>query len=170
MRKYTNKVASPVNCKATYGTSGEWRVNRLSLRGRSPKQSLRLLRRPSLRSGFLAMTLLLFPILYSLTPTSAYANNISVTNAALGSQNTTTDTEVIQFDISWENSWRDSTNYDAAWVFVKYSTDSGTTWSHATLKTSGTNPADTNIGSGTGIQIIVPTDKKGAFIQRSATG
>jgi formylglycine-generating enzyme required for sulfatase activity len=116
------------------------------------------------------MTLLLFPILYSLTPTSAYANNISVTNAALGSQNTTTDTEVIQFDISWENSWRDSTNYDAAWVFIKYSTDSGTTWSHATLKTSGTNPADTNIGSGTGIQIIVPTDKKGAFIQRSATG
>jgi len=99
-----------------------------------------------------------------------YANNIAVTNAALGSQNTTTDTEVIQFDISWENSWRDATNYDAAWVFIKYSVDSGATWAHATLKTAGTNPADTNIGSGTGIAIIVPTDKKGAFIQRSADG
>lgn len=100
----------------------------------------------------------------------AYANNISVSNGALVAQNTTADTEVVQFDISWENSWRDSTNYDAAWVFVKYSTDGGSTWAHATLKTAGTNPADTSIGSGTGITIIVPTDKKGAFIQRSATG
>jgi formylglycine-generating enzyme required for sulfatase activity len=116
------------------------------------------------------LTLSAFLFFLSAIRSTLYANNISVSNAALGSQNTTTDTEVIQFDISWENSWRDSTNYDAAWVFIKYSTDSGTTWSHATLKTSGTNPADTNIGSGTGIQIIVPTDKKGAFIQRSATG
>lgn len=103
----------------------------------------------------------------------AYANNISVSNGALGTQNTTANTEVIQFDISWENSWRTSTapsNYDAAWVFIKYSTDGGSTWSHATLKTAGTNPADTNIGTGTGIAIIVPTDKKGAFIQRSANG
>ena len=116
------------------------------------------------------LTLSAFLFFISAIRSTLYANNISVSNAALGAQNTTADTEVIQFDISWENSWRDSTNYDAAWVFVKYSTDGGSTWAHATLKTAGTNPADTNIGSGTGIQIIVPTDKKGAFIQRSATG
>jgi len=119
------------------------------------------------------LSILLFSVFFfflSAIRSTLYANNISVTNAALGSQNTTADTEVIQFDISWENSWRDSTNYDAAWVFVKYSTDGGSTWAHATLKTAGTNPADTSIGSGTGITIIVPTDKKGAFIQRSATG
>jgi len=55
-------------------------------------------------------------------------------------------------------------------VFVKYSTDGGTNWSHATLATSGTNPAGFSGGSGTSLDIVVPTDKAGAFIQRSVVG
>ncbi|OIO79689.1 MAG: hypothetical protein AUJ89_04455 [Candidatus Omnitrophica bacterium CG1_02_43_210] len=100
----------------------------------------------------------------------ASANNISVTNASITGQSTSAETCKVQFDISWENSWRHALNYDAAWVFIKYSTDSGATWSHATLKTSGTNPANFSQGAGTGLDIVVPTDLKGAFLERTSNG
>ncbi len=101
---------------------------------------------------------------------TADANNLALSNLAIASQSTSSDTVTLQFDISWSNSWRDSTNYDAAWVFVKYSTDSGTTWNHATMKTAGTNPSGFSQGSGTGIDVVVPSDKKGCFVQRSSQG
>jgi formylglycine-generating enzyme required for sulfatase activity len=101
---------------------------------------------------------------------SVFANNAAVTNASLVGQSSGSDTINVQFDISWANSWRDATNYDAVWVFIKYSTDSGATWSHATLKTSGTNPSGFSRGSGTLLDISVPTDKMGAFLYRSSTG
>lgn len=43
-------------------------------------------------------------------------------------QNTTDDYTLMQFDLSWENSWRTSpapNNWDTAWVFVKYRLDNG---------------------------------------------
>ncbi len=104
---------------------------------------------------------------------SSFANNLSVSNATLVDQSSGSDTVDIQFDVSWENSWRDATNYDAVWVFAKYCTENCSTtgtWSHATLKTSGTNPAGFSRGSGTSLDVLVPTDKKGAFLQRSANG
>ncbi|MCM8774979.1 MAG: hypothetical protein NC930_01290 [Candidatus Omnitrophica bacterium] len=78
----------------------------------------------------------------------------------------------IEFDISWENSWRiDATTMDAVWVFMKFTKDSGATWNHCTLKTSGTTPSGFSTGTvcGTcgGLEIVVPTDKKGAFVQRA---
>ena len=54
------------------------------------------------------------------------ANNISVSNLALTGRNTISQFTLVQFDISWENSWRTSSapfNWDAAWVFVKYKVD-----------------------------------------------
>jgi len=99
-----------------------------------------------------------------------YANNIAVSNVTITGQSTSASTCKVQFDISWDNSWRNAINYDAAWVFIKYSTDSGTTWAHATLKTAGTNPANFSQGTGTGLDIVVPTDKKGAFLQRTSNG
>lgn len=103
----------------------------------------------------------------------AEANNLSVSNVSLTNVSLIGGTATVQFTISWANSWWISSapgNYDAAWVFIKYSTDSGSTWSHATLKTSGTNPTGFSAGTGTALNIIVPTDKKGAFLQRSAAG
>lgn len=102
--------------------------------------------------------------------TNAEANNLSVSSVSIAGVSQSQGTAKVQFNISWDNSWRDATNYDAAWVFVKYSTDAGVTWQHATLKTSGTNPAGFSGGTGTGLDIVVPADKKGAFLQRSATG
>ena len=56
-------------------------------------------------------------------------NNINVSNVTLLSQNTSagvnnsSNFSLVQFNLSWENSWRVSTgpsNWDAAWVFVKF--------------------------------------------------
>jgi len=104
----------------------------------------------------------------SLAVGPAMANNVVVTNTDLKAPGS--GTVKVEFDLSWDNSWRDGVNYDACWVFVKYSIDSGTNWSHATLAASGTNPAGFTAGSGTSLDIVVPSDKKGTFIQRSAAG
>jgi formylglycine-generating enzyme required for sulfatase activity len=58
-----------------------------------------------------------------------FANNIAASNAVTTGQNTTAGTNaaanytLVEFDLSWDNSWRASTgpsNWDAAWVFVKF--------------------------------------------------
>jgi formylglycine-generating enzyme required for sulfatase activity len=98
------------------------------------------------------------------------ANSLKIENISLAEPNGTDKTIGITFDISWQNSWRNFINHDAVWVFVKYSKDAGATWSHAILKTSGTNPSGFSTGSGTGIEIVVPTEKSGCFIRRSLAG
>src|SRR3990170_5276600 len=63
------------------------------------------------------------------------ANNIQVTNTTLVSQNTVDDFVMVEFDITWENSWRlagGPANWDAAWIFVKYRVGAGP-WTHAFL-------------------------------------
>ncbi|MFZ4547180.1 MAG: formylglycine-generating enzyme family protein [Bacteroidales bacterium] len=98
---------------------------------------------------------------------SLTANNIQVSNTKLTRQNTTNDYTLVQFDLTWENSWRTSSapnNWDAAWVFVKYRVGSGD-WQHATLNSTGHS-----VGSGTGTTITPASDGTGAFIYRSANG
>jgi len=94
------------------------------------------------------------------------SNNIALHNIAINGQNTASDYTMIQFDITWDNSWRTSTyesNWDAAWVFAKWRKQGQTTWNHATLNTSGhTAPS--------GATIDTPTDDKGVFMYRSANG
>lgn len=66
-------------------------------------------------------------------------NNIQVTNTTLVSQNTTDDFVLVQFDVSWENSWRvvgGTNNWDAAWLFIKYRIGAGP-WTHAYLNNMG---------------------------------
>lgn len=96
----------------------------------------------------------------------AYGNDVSVTNVSLVNQNTTDDFTMIRFDIAWSNSWRTSTlesNWDAAWVFVKYRRALETVWHHATLNTTGhTTPA--------GATLSIPADGMGAFIYRGSDG
>ena len=98
---------------------------------------------------------------------TANANNITVSNVSIAEMNTTSGYVMIQYDISWENSWRTSSapnNWDAAWLFVKYRVGTGD-WQHATLSTSGgehTAPAGSTIDAG--------SDGKGVFMYRSADG
>ncbi|MDP3042609.1 MAG: SUMF1/EgtB/PvdO family nonheme iron enzyme [Candidatus Omnitrophota bacterium] len=112
----------------------------------------------------------LLSFVFCLLIDKAEANNLNVSTVSLGNVSLGQVTAAVQFNISWDNSWRTAANYDAAWVFIKYSTNAGVSWNHATLKTSGTNPAGFSQGSGTALDIIVPADKKGVFLQRSANG
>jgi len=96
---------------------------------------------------------------------TGFANNIAITNVSITGQDYTGHYCLIQFDLSWDNSWRTSSvpqNWDATWVFVKYRTVGGN-WQHATLNTSGhTAPS--------GSTISPASDGTGAFIYRSADG
>jgi formylglycine-generating enzyme required for sulfatase activity len=76
----------------------------------------------------------------------------------------------VQFNLSWENSWKDSVNHDAVWLFMKYSTDSGNTWGHATLAAAGVDPTGFSAGTGVNLEMEVPGDRKGCFLRRSWTG
>ncbi|MBI2268814.1 MAG: SUMF1/EgtB/PvdO family nonheme iron enzyme [Bacteroidetes bacterium] len=85
-------------------------------------------------------------ILIVSVPQYCFSNNINVANVRLTGQNTISDYTHVQFDISWDNSWRTSSgtsNWDAAWVFVKYRLEGETTWNHATLNwADGTGSGD----------------------------
>lgn len=94
---------------------------------------------------------------------SANGNNISVSNISLENLNTTNQTVMIQFTLGWENSWRISTgpsNWDAAWVFVKFRANSGA-WTHANLSSSP--------GVAGGV-VKVSSDEVGAMIYRNSDG
>lgn len=88
----------------------------------------------------------LWLLLVPLSMSSVWANNIAVSNVRLTGQNTTDDFTLVEFDISWDNSWRTSqgpSNWDAAWVFVKYRLKTQTTWNHASLNwVDGTGSGD----------------------------
>ena len=97
------------------------------------------------------------------------ANNLAVTNVTLVPRDSST--TFVEFDISWSNSWRyTNINHDAAWVFFKMQMEGETTWSHVMLETAGIDPAGTSPGTGTGIELIVPSDRVGLFVRRAAEG
>ena len=105
------------------------------------------------------------------------ANNISISNPVLTGKNTGSHYIMVQFDISWENSWRTSSapnNWDAAWVLVKYRVAGGA-WQHAWLNDVGhTAPSGSIIDVGLltpGTTFNATTNPGlGAFIRRSASG
>lgn len=104
--------------------------------------------------------------LFGIMMLTSYGNNIQVSNVTLTGQNTGTDTYQVQFNLSWENSWRTSTfesNYDAAWVFLKFRVDPSAIWQHGLINLTG-------FVAPTGSTIDVSDDAIGAFIFRSANG
>lgn len=102
-------------------------------------------------------------LLFNLALLSAAANNITVSNVNIASVNTVSDFAMIRFNISWENSWRDAANRDAAWIFIKFHILGEPDWRHATLSSTG------HISPG-GSSYTIPADGKGAFIYRTANG
>lgn len=100
----------------------------------------------------------------------ASANNLVVSDAQLVAKNSASGTANVRFNLAWENSWRNRNNRDAVWLFVKYSTDGGSSWHHARMKSAGTNPAGTSTGTGSSISVTIPGDKIGAFAERTTEG
>lgn len=110
-------------------------------------------------------------------PSCLVANDILVSSATLTGQNTTSHYTSVRFNLAWSNSWRVSTgpsNWDAAWIFVKYRIEGGTgctagNWQHATLSTTNTDHSITT-DNGTAGTFATTADGKGVFIYRSANG
>ena len=85
-----------------------------------------------------------------------FATNIQVNNIVIVERNDAEQYIIVQFDLSWDNSFRvddgANTNWDAAWVFMKFkkSTATNVQWGHATLSGSGhTIPGNFNGDIGT---------------------
>ena len=150
--------------------------------------------------SFLMLAVLAF--LFSVSP--SYANNLLVTNVTLGSRDPNAQTIVVSFNVSWQNSWRNKINYDAAWLTVRLTGSQATTTTDTSTNTAtntntntntstatdtntstgtnsaiggvcqvsatGLNPAGTSPGNGSNLQIYVPQDAAGAFLQPSGTG
>ncbi len=102
---------------------------------------------------------LLFIVSFLVNCNCILANNISISNVSSvpGSGYIQ-----LQFDLSWDNSWKNNANYDAAWVFFKFK-DNDTTWRHLNL--TGLNNEITS-----GYTISVPSDHTGAMIFRNVAG
>lgn len=93
----------------------------------------------------------------------ALANNIAVTNVALRQQDTGANAVKVRFDLSWDNSWKGSENWDAAWVFVKFRAPGSNNWQHAILST---NSADHNPAANSTIAAV--PDGTGVLVYRSS--
>ncbi|OGW95505.1 MAG: hypothetical protein A2Z81_09675 [Omnitrophica WOR_2 bacterium GWA2_45_18] len=105
-------------------------------------------------------------IMASLTsPYKVWANDLSIQNFSVNATDTAANIITFTCDVSWENSWRDMTNHDALWIFLKYSTDAGSTWSHASMAGNGTNPNGFNVP--VNFEVLVPPDEKGFFLRRT---
>jgi formylglycine-generating enzyme required for sulfatase activity len=95
------------------------------------------------------------------------ANNIVVSTPTITGVNTTDDYAFVQFDLSWNNSWRDDVNWDAAWVFVKYKVTGGD-WNQAYLNTTEGNHS---IPSGYECSVgLTGSYGIGVFVYRNSNG
>lgn len=108
------------------------------------------------------------------------ANNMSVTNITL------VDSDVgythVACDVSWDNSWRAAwqegsstvTNWDAAWVFVKFRVATNNApWQHASLSTNNSDhivPAQAVFNVGTSSNAVSPNVGVGGFLYRKDEG
>jgi len=93
------------------------------------------------------------------------SNNILVSNASLEGQDFVEKYVFLEFDLSWDNSWRTSSipqNYDAAWIFAKYRV-SGGTWNHMVFR-------QTDYFAPSGSIIDISQDSVGAMVYRDSDG
>jgi uncharacterized protein (TIGR02145 family) len=112
---------------------------------------------------YLAIALSVCCFLFSL---ESAANDITVSSVSLTARNKTADYVQVQFNLSWQNSFRVTTgpsNWDAAWVFIKYKVGVNGQWKHASISTTGGH----SIPSGA---TASQADNKGLFIYRDANG
>ncbi len=101
---------------------------------------------------------------------SLWANNLAVGIPTKVEQNTADNYVYVQFDMSWENSWRVSSapyNYDGVWLFIKYKKASDGNWYHATLNGAAENH---NTGSQASRATIQISNGKAALYYRSTDG
>ncbi len=116
------------------------------------------------RTCVLILTLILLPV-------AIFANNLQITNVFLVDKNIDEDYVNIQFDVSWENSWRFDdgvANWDAIWLFAKYRINNGD-WNQCTLSVEDNQHS---MAEGGTIDASFEHDNNGvgAFIYRNEAG
>ena len=100
----------------------------------------------------------------------SYTNQFTTGKNYLTIEQTTTtytaSTAILNFELSWDASWRSGDLYDAAWVFVKYKDSSGR-WHHAAINkgSSATTIDQKNLP-----EIRVAPDGVGCMVYRSING
>jgi len=109
------------------------------------------------------LRLFAFLVLFS-TLQPVLGNGIVVNSVSLQGQNITNQTWQVQFNLTWNNSWRDGVNYDAAWIVIKFRVNNGQ-WRHATLRQVGFVT-----GTGTGTELRIAPDSIGAIANRNSSG
>jgi formylglycine-generating enzyme required for sulfatase activity len=106
------------------------------------------------------------------SPQSLFNEQLRIANVTL--QPGDGKTATITFDIGWNDSWRNATNHDAAWVFFKARTVGGTNWTHVKLVADQVlNPTGYGQESGSKLDFVVPDGPEGftgVFLQRAAPG
>lgn len=110
------------------------------------------------------LTILLL-LVFGFSAMQLFPNNVLVENISLEGQVASQNMVYVEFDLSWDNSWRvvsTPDNYDASYVFVKFSVAGGP-WKHATLSTS-------DFTAPYGCTVDVTSDSVGAFLYRSNNG
>lgn len=113
-----------------------------------------------------------------LVSSQLFGNNIQIKNVSLTSQNTSANYYLVEFDLSWDNSWRTNTyesNWDAAWVFIKFTPKNQETWQQASLNyVNGTSDGHTAPPGSTirteNNNYGTATNGIGVFIYRSSVG
>jgi filamentous hemagglutinin family protein len=98
-----------------------------------------------------------FRLVFCVTQNLVYANNLSINNVSMEDRDATNNTVVVEFDISWFNSWRNTVNHDAVWIVLKITSGSSIPI-HGLLETAGTDPSGTSPGSNADIEIYIPSD------------
>lgn len=100
---------------------------------------------------------------------NVYANNITVQKVSIVDTNRVAKTASVRFSISWENSWRDSINWDAAWIFIKFRESKDSVWHYRHLTLSGIGNNTSGLGN-TNMKFAFPPDNKGVFYYRQEMG
>jgi formylglycine-generating enzyme required for sulfatase activity len=107
-----------------------------------------------------------------LGPSQGWANNLAVSNVSLGERNTSAKTVAVQFNVSWQNSWRTKINHDAVWLTVRLynPTSNPTNKKLCQISASGLNPQNTSVGSNSSLELYVPSDRFGTFLRPATYG
>lgn len=107
-------------------------------------------------------------------PSLAFASHLKIENGMISEVNTEKKTAKVQFNVVWDNSWKNDINCDGVWVFAKFQTADGL-WKHVNLRSaSGTafdyadhTPEMFAKGDNADLGLWVPEEMKGAFLFRT---
>jgi formylglycine-generating enzyme required for sulfatase activity len=118
--------------------------------------------------------LLFFVLFILLCPVMVFASHLKIDNAMVSEVNTERKIAKVQFNVSWDNSWKNEISCDAVWVFAKFLSPDGL-WKHVSLKAASSKPFDYSDqtpelfskGDNADVGMWVAEEKKGAFIFRA---